>query len=77
VAFVSLDDELMRKDARIIVTVLRRLFGRDGREFSSLYWRRLIEAIQKSAERRAFRSRRNVMAADNWLDQNLGFTSNE
>ena len=77
VAFVSLEDELFNKDPRIIVTALRRLFGRKDREFDSAFWCRLIEAIQKSAERRSFRMRRNVMAADNWLDKNLGFTANE
>ena len=77
VAFVGLDDELMDKDSRIIVTALRRWFGCRDRELYSALWRRLITAIQKSAERRSFRMRRSVMAADDWLDKNLGFTSNE
>jgi preprotein translocase subunit SecA len=77
VVFVSLEDELIDQDSRIIVGTLRRWFGRKDRECYSAHWRWLIEAIQKSAERRSFRMRRNVMAADNWLDRNLGFTVNE
>jgi preprotein translocase subunit SecA len=77
VAFISLDDELTKKNSRMMVTVLRRLFGRNDRELYSTCWRRLIKAIQKSAERLSFRARRNVMAADNWLDKNLSFTVNE
>jgi preprotein translocase subunit SecA len=76
VAFISLDDELMTKHARIMLTVLRRLFGRKDREISSAFWRSTIEAVQKYAERRSFRTRQHVMAADNWLDENLSFTMN-
>lgn len=77
VAFISLDDELMTKNTRMMVTALRRLFGCNDREISSAFWRWMIEAVQKNAERRSFRTRQNVMAADNWLDENLSFTINE
>jgi hypothetical protein len=53
------------------------LFGGNAREFFSALWHGLVEAIQKSAQRRSFRMRRDVMAADDWLNKNLGFTANE
>jgi len=76
-AFVSLEDELIRKYSRFIAAALRRLVGQDDQELSSAVWRRVVQTIQKRAERLSLRMRRDVMAADNWLDQHLGFTANE
>ncbi len=75
--FVSLEDELIQKDTHITSVVLQRLFKRTDSELHSTFWRRLISAAQKRAERLSYRMRRDVMAADNWLDQHMAFTANE
>jgi preprotein translocase subunit SecA len=76
-AFVSLEDELIRKNRPIIAAVLRRLHGQQGREMSSALWRHLIGTIQRRAERASYRRRRDVLSADHWLDQHLGFAAND
>ena len=75
--FISLEDELIQKDPQITSAALRRLFSRNDSELRSAFWRRMIAAAQKRAERLSYRMRRDVMASDNWLDQNMGFTANE
>ncbi len=75
--FVSLADELIEKDTQIISTILRRWFGNRERELHSGFWRRMFGAAQKRAERLSYRLRRDVLTADNWLDQHMGFTANE
>jgi preprotein translocase subunit SecA len=76
-AFVSLEDELINKHTPTIAAALRRFHCRQGREISSAFWRQLIGAIQKQAERVSFRRRRDVLSADHWLDQHLGFAAND
>jgi preprotein translocase subunit SecA len=75
--FVSLEDELIQKNTRMVAAVLRRWYGQQDREISSAFWRQVIETIQRRAERAAFRRRRDVLSADHWLDQHLGFAANE
>lgn len=75
--FVSLDDELIRNNGSIWQSFFGRFFGRRNREISNGFWRRRIRWIQGRAERRAFRLRKNVESADNWLDQQLGFAAKE
>ncbi len=76
-AFISLEDELIQKDTQMITVALRRMYCHNGRELRSVVWRRWVEAIQQRAERLSYRTRRDVLAADNWLDQHLGFTAKE
>ncbi len=76
-AFISLEDELIQKHTRMIAFALRRLFCYNNREISSILWRRLADALQCRAERISFRMRRDVLSADNWLDQHLGFAAND
>lgn len=75
--FISLEDELIQKNNPIIAAALRRFHGQRGREISSAFWRQLIRTLQRRVERLSFRMRRDVLTADNWLDQNLGFAANE
>ena len=77
-AFISLEDELVQKHRRRLTAVLRHLRGRAPRtEISSARWRRRIANLQRRAERMAWRMRQDVLFADNWLDDHLGFAANE
>ena len=76
-AFVSLEDELIIKNRPVIAAALRRFNGQQGRELSSAIWRHLIGALQRQAERASYRRRRDVLSADHWLDQHLGFAAND
>jgi preprotein translocase subunit SecA len=75
--FVSLEDEIIQKDTQITSAALRRLFKKTDFELRSAFWRWLISAAQKRAERLSYRMRRDVMAADTWLDQHMGFAVKE
>jgi len=76
-AFVSLDDELLRKNGAAWPASAGRFLGRRNREISNGFWRRWVRRAQGRAERRSFRLRRHVLSADNWLDQQLGFAAKE
>ena len=76
-AFVSLEDELIRDNGPAGPASLGRLLGRKNGEMSNAFWRRWVRRVQGRAERRAFHLRRDVLSADNWLDQQLGFAAKE
>lgn len=76
-AFISLEDVLIKNNSRRMMILLRPIYGRRAREISSALWWRLIGAMQRRAEGVAWRMRRDVLSADNWLDDNLGFAANE
>ena len=75
--FVSMEDELLQKDTQIVSAAIRRILKRHDRELNSAFWRKMIGAAQKRAERLTYRMRRDVMAADSWLDEHMGFTATE
>jgi preprotein translocase subunit SecA len=75
--FVSLEDDLIQKNTQMVAAAGRRFFGQQGHEISSAFWRQVIASIQKRAEGVAARRRRDVLSADHWLDQHLGFAANE
>jgi preprotein translocase subunit SecA len=76
-AFISLEDELVQKYRRRATTPGCH-DGRGARsEISSPLWRRRIQVLQRRAERVAGRMRQDVLLADSWLDDNLGFAANE
>jgi preprotein translocase subunit SecA len=74
-AFVSLDDELIQRHGSSALRVLLRRAG-SGRIASALAGR-LVDGAQRRAERAAFRSRKEVLQSDNWLDEHLGFAGRE
>ena len=76
-AFISLEDDLIRKNGPAWSASVGRFLGRRNREFSNGFWRRWIQRVQGRAERASFRLRRDVLSADNWLDQQLGFAAKE
>jgi len=75
--FASLEDELIQQHARLISAALTRYRGNGDREISSPLSRILIKGAQRRVERVSLRQRRNVLRADNWLDEHLGFAGKE
>jgi len=76
-AFVSLEDELPQRYARIMTAALLRRYGAVDREISSFLPRRLIDRAQHRAERAALRQRKSLLQVDDWLDETLGFAGQE
>ena len=76
-AFVSLEDELPQRYARIMTAALLRRYGAVDREISSWLPRRLIDRAQHRAERAALRQRKSLLQVDDWLDETLGFAGQE
>ena len=76
-AFVSLDDELIRRYAPRLAGGLARRYGRDGEEIVSRWARLPFRVAQKRAERMALRQRKGVLQTDDWLGEHLGFAGCE
>ena len=72
-AFVSLEDELLQRHARLVTAALAHRHGQSHREISSPFSRRLINWAQHRAEQKALRQRKEVLHTDSWLDEHLGF----
>lgn len=75
-AFVSLEDELIQKHARLIALATKQFYCSKDQEIASAFWRWLTDDIQCRAERVSLRMRRDVLSADNWIDDHLGFAAN-
>jgi preprotein translocase subunit SecA len=76
-AFISLQDELIENSRWALAPIIRGWFSGQDSEITGPVWRRLIASIQRRAERVSFRLRRDVLAADNWLDEQLGFAAKD
>ena len=76
-AFVSLEDELIQKHARLIALIMKQFYCSKDTEIASAFWRYLTDDIQCRAERISRRMRRDVLSADNWIDHHLGFAAND
>jgi preprotein translocase subunit SecA len=77
-AFVSLEDELVRRHAPVLTASLVRRHGNSGmREISSRLARRLFDLAQRRAQRLSLRQRKGVLSTDDWLDEYLGFAGSE
>jgi preprotein translocase subunit SecA len=76
-AFTSLEDELLQQHARLTSAGLARLGSDNGREISSPFSRSLVNRAQRRAERAAVSRRRDVLRADDWLDEHLGFAGRD
>jgi preprotein translocase subunit SecA len=72
-AFTSLDDELMQKHVHPLAVALARCGRKQDMEISSASSRRLVDRAQQRAERAARRQRSELLRADNWIDEQLGF----
>ncbi len=72
-AFVSLEDELVSRQAPHFAAVLRRRYINTDRDVSGAATLRLFEGAQRRAERLACRQRQAVLRTDDWLDESLGF----
>ena len=77
VAFVSLEDELVRRHAPHLSAAQRRTHGKAGREISSTLTRGIFNLAQRRAQRLALRQRKGVLRTDDWLDEYLGFAGSE
>ena len=73
-AYVSMDDELMRRHPSPSSAILAKYSGDGNDEISSAWSRRIVDSTQARTERASFRQRREVLRTDNWLDEHLGFT---
>ncbi len=75
IAFVSLEDELIRKYAG---RKGKRLVKRAAdRELSGFGLKRLFTRAQQRAQALARRQRKGVLKSDDWLEENLGFAGRE
>ena len=77
VAYVSLEDELVRRHAPRMSAALRARYHGSDREVSSGTTRRLFDSAQLKAEKQALRQRKGVLKTDDWLDEYLGFAGTE
>ncbi len=76
-AFVSLEDELVRRHAPHTAAYFRRVHGKNDHEIASRLCCRLFDRAQKRAERLALQQRKAVLKTDTWLDDFLGFAGKE
>jgi len=76
-AIVSLEDELVRRQAPHMAASLRARYGKTDREVTSALTRHAFRMAQRRAERLALEQRKSVLQSDNWLDQYLGFAGKE
>lgn len=75
IAFVSLEDELVRK---YLTRASRRAAASAGdREASSGRMHRLFNKAQQRAQRLARKQRKSVLKSDDWMEENLGFAGRE
>ena len=72
--FSSLDDELMQKHLHPLAAALARCRRNRNMEMSSASSRRQVDRAQQRAERLARRQRKELLRADDWIDEHLGFT---
>jgi len=75
-AIISLDDEMLRRYARIPASFLARRASA-LRAGSRAVGQVLVHFAHGRSERMAFHQRRTVMNADHWLDEQLGFAGTE
>ena len=75
IAFVSLEDELIRKYAKRKAKQFAR--RKVDRELSGLGLRQTFARTQKRAQALARRQRKGVLKSDDWLEENLGFAGRE
>jgi preprotein translocase subunit SecA len=73
-AFSSLDDELMQKHVHPLAVALARCGRKRDMEISSASSRRRVDRAQQRAERATRCQRKELLRADNWIDEHLGFT---
>ena len=76
-AFVSLDDELVKRYATRRVGILRRGVKSGNDRLFSVVSRTAFNAAQRQAQRTALRQRKAVLRTDGWLDEHLGFAGTE
>ena len=76
-AFVSLEDELVRRHAPHSTNIFAKRHAGATGEISTSLTRRLFEIAQRRAQRLSLRQRKGVLRTDDWLDEYLGFAGKE
>jgi len=76
-AFVSLEDELLRRYSTPPRRRLLRVMLGGGARLHRLLIARIIAAAQNKAERQSLQQRKGVLRYDEWLDEQLGFAGRE
>ena len=76
-AFVSLEDELVKRHSPFLSPFLRRRYGNTQSEISTRLTRRCFDHAQRRAERMSLSQRKGVLRTDTWLDEYLGFAGKE
>jgi preprotein translocase subunit SecA len=72
--FSSLEDELMQKHVHPLAAALACECRNRNMEIYSPSSRRRVDRAQQRAERAARRQRKELLRADHWIDEHLGFT---
>lgn len=76
-AFISLDDELLRRYSTPPRRWLLRAMLGGGTRLHRTLIARIIAAAQNKAERQSLQQRKGVLRYDEWLDEQLGFAGRE
>jgi preprotein translocase subunit SecA len=76
-AFVSLEDELLQRNAPRLVKLFRAMAGTTERPLKTAFLTTLFNRAQAKAQRMARSQRKMVLTTDDWLDESLGFAGTE
>jgi preprotein translocase subunit SecA len=76
-AFVSVEDELIQRNAPKLAPVVRWLAGKGDKPLVNPLFRMLFRRAQRKAQRQALSQRKSVLSTDDWLDESLGFAGRE
>jgi preprotein translocase subunit SecA len=76
-AFVSIDDELILRNAPKVSKLALWLAGKGDKPLGNPFFRALFKRAQKKAQRQALGQRKSVLSTDDWLDESLGFAGRE
>ena len=73
----SLEDEILARYAKNMVTYLKKRYSHAKGNISSRMIRSIFRLAQKRAEKMALNRRKTVLRTDHWLDEQLGFAGKE
>ncbi|HEY4330581.1 MAG TPA: hypothetical protein VGN88_12655 [Phycisphaerae bacterium] len=76
-AFVSLEDELVARNAPKMTPLARLFSGKSAQYLRNPLLRTLFKRAQAKAQRTALAQRKGVLSTDDWLDESLGFAGSE
>ena len=77
ISFVSLEDDLIIRQAPRLSAILRKRFAFTDKNISSAFTRKMVNKTQKRSAKMALEQRKSVLKTDTWLDEYLGFAGKE